>query len=150
MKKQNNKGFSLVELIVVIAIMAVLVGVLAPQYMKYVNNAKISTDITNVDNAVNAINAAIADTTITEDEIATIMAAEDAFAEACEEAGFEVPASKLNGKFVNFSMDSVQGVKYLDIEVGEGTYQIYPNPNNTTASDDVNIGVNDATKGLKK
>ena len=29
-KKMNNKGFSLVELIVVIAIMAVLIGVLAP------------------------------------------------------------------------------------------------------------------------
>ncbi|HKM34419.1 MAG TPA: prepilin-type N-terminal cleavage/methylation domain-containing protein, partial [Lachnospiraceae bacterium] len=27
----NNKGFSLVELIIVIAIMAVLVGILAPQ-----------------------------------------------------------------------------------------------------------------------
>ena len=35
-KQKNNKGFSLVELIVVIAIMAVLVGVLAPQFIKYV------------------------------------------------------------------------------------------------------------------
>ena len=32
-KKMNNKGFSLVELIIVIAIMAVLIAVLAPQYM---------------------------------------------------------------------------------------------------------------------
>lgn len=37
-KQKNNKGFSLVELIVVIAIMAVLVGVLAPQLMKYVES----------------------------------------------------------------------------------------------------------------
>ncbi|MBP3295880.1 MAG: prepilin-type N-terminal cleavage/methylation domain-containing protein, partial [Lachnospiraceae bacterium] len=28
---KNNKGFSLVELIIVIAIMAILVGVMAPQ-----------------------------------------------------------------------------------------------------------------------
>ncbi|MCQ2541905.1 MAG: prepilin-type N-terminal cleavage/methylation domain-containing protein, partial [Lachnospiraceae bacterium] len=28
---KNNKGFSLVELIIVIAIMAILVGVIAPQ-----------------------------------------------------------------------------------------------------------------------
>ena len=33
MKKMNNKGFSLVELIIVIAIMAVLIVVLAPQYL---------------------------------------------------------------------------------------------------------------------
>lgn len=35
-KSLTNKGFSLVELIIVIAIMAVLVGVLAPQFLKYV------------------------------------------------------------------------------------------------------------------
>ncbi len=46
--KKNNKGFSLVELIVVIAIMAVLVGVLAPQFIKYVEKSRISTDIQNM------------------------------------------------------------------------------------------------------
>ena len=48
-KKMNNKGFSLVELIVVIAIMAVLVGVLAPQFIKYVEKSRESTDIQNCD-----------------------------------------------------------------------------------------------------
>ena len=44
MKKTNNKGFSLVELIIVIAIMAILVGVLAPQYLKYVEKSRVSAD----------------------------------------------------------------------------------------------------------
>ncbi|MCM1143504.1 MAG: prepilin-type N-terminal cleavage/methylation domain-containing protein, partial [Lachnoclostridium sp.] len=35
-KEMNNKGFSLVELIIVIAIMVILVAVLAPQYLRYV------------------------------------------------------------------------------------------------------------------
>lgn len=64
-KEMNNKGFSLVELIIVIAIMAVLVGVLAPQYLKYVSNSKVSTDITNAGNLNTAFSAAIADGTLT-------------------------------------------------------------------------------------
>ena len=45
MKKMNNKGFSLVELIIVIAIMAILIVVLAPQYLKYVERSRNSTDL---------------------------------------------------------------------------------------------------------
>ena len=41
-KKLNNKGFSLIELIIVVAIMAVLIGVLAPQYLKYVEKSRVS------------------------------------------------------------------------------------------------------------
>ncbi len=55
MKKMNNKGFSLVELIIVIAIMAVLIVVLAPQYLKYVEKSRNSTDVTNATEIVTAI-----------------------------------------------------------------------------------------------
>lgn len=60
-KKMNNKGFSLVELIIVIAIMAVLIGVLAPQYLKYVERSRVSTDVTNAQEIASAVSAAIAD-----------------------------------------------------------------------------------------
>ena len=52
---KNNKGFSLVELIIVIAIMAVLVGVLAPTYLQYVEKSKKSNDVQTVDSIVNAL-----------------------------------------------------------------------------------------------
>ena len=60
-KQKNNKGFSLVELIVVIAIMAVLVGVLAPQLIRYVEKSRESTDIQNCDNIVTALKSFYAD-----------------------------------------------------------------------------------------
>lgn len=60
-KSLTNKGFSLVELIIVIAIMAVLVGVLAPQYLKHVQRSRVSTDIQNAEEIATAINVAISD-----------------------------------------------------------------------------------------
>ena len=62
---KNNKGFSLVELIIVIAIMAVLVGVLAPTYLQYVEKSKKSNDVTTVDSIVNAIEVCAIDPEVT-------------------------------------------------------------------------------------
>ncbi len=55
MKKMNNKGFSLVELIIVIAIMAILIVVLAPQYLRYVERSRNSTDMQNATSIVEAL-----------------------------------------------------------------------------------------------
>lgn len=60
-KKLNNKGFSLVELIIVIAIMAVLIGVLAPQYLKYVEKSRVSADADQVDILISAVEIYSAD-----------------------------------------------------------------------------------------
>ncbi len=64
MKKQKslgNKGFSLVELIIVIAIMAILVGVLAPQLIKYVERSRQAKDRNAVDAVHTAITTALLD-----------------------------------------------------------------------------------------
>lgn len=54
-QKLNNKGFSLVELIIVIAIMAVLIGVLAPQYLKYVERSRQSADLDNYQQVITTV-----------------------------------------------------------------------------------------------
>lgn len=43
--RKANKGFTLVELIIVIAVMAVLTVVVAPQYLKYVESSREATDV---------------------------------------------------------------------------------------------------------
>ena len=60
-KEMNNKGFSLVELIVVIAIMAVLVGILAPQFLRYVEKSRLQKDNTAISEIANAAKTACAE-----------------------------------------------------------------------------------------
>lgn len=61
MKKMNNKGFSLIELIIVIAIMAVLVAIIAPNLTKYLGKSKSQTDKTNIDEIKKQFKNAISD-----------------------------------------------------------------------------------------
>lgn len=65
MKKSiNDRGFSLVELVIVIAIMAVLISLLAPQYIKYVEKSKYTSDDELIATIHNVIALAVTDENI--------------------------------------------------------------------------------------
>lgn len=124
-KSLTNKGFSLVELIIVIAIMAVLVGVLAPQYLKYVKSSKISTDITNAQEIATAFNTAIADQKIT---AAGSQSGAGGAAVTDVENMTKFPTSKVNAAYVwvvTYDLNSgVTSIK-LGTDATHGT-EIYP------------------------
>lgn len=56
----NNKGFSLVELIIVIAIMAILAGAIAPALIRYIDKSRISNDVSSCKTIKTAVETAMA------------------------------------------------------------------------------------------
>lgn len=72
MSQKNNKGFSLVELIVVVAIMAVLMGVLVPTLVKNVEKSKKQKDASAIEEIRSTMVTTLADPTYSDIE-ATIV-----------------------------------------------------------------------------
>ena len=66
---KNNKGFSLIELIIVIAIMAILVAIIAPNLTKYLGKSKAETDKKNIDEVRHQVYNCISQATINEEKV---------------------------------------------------------------------------------
>jgi len=117
MKKMNNKGFSLVELIIVIAIMAVLIGVMAPQFLKYVEQSRRATDITNAQEIATAIQVGIADSLLKDEATAVITST-------------NVPnltvEPKVKGNLAGEDFTAHYDAKTGLVEVYAGKYELYP------------------------
>lgn len=153
MKKTNNKGFSLVELIVVIAIMAVLIVVLAPQFTKYVERSRNSTDKQNATAIVTAVQVWASETEIPSGE--TALAADTtgtavtvsatgatvgtgtnnaAITSALKNAGIDTTKTKCASKTawtsytITFKVDNAGVVSYTynPVEIGGGTTPATP------------------------
>ena len=59
--KKNNKGFSLVELIVVVLIIAIIAVALAPQVIKWVGSARENTEKNQLATIKSAVDTVVAD-----------------------------------------------------------------------------------------
>ena len=70
---KKNKGFSLVELIIVIAIMAILAAAIAPALIRYIDKSRRADDVTAAGTINSSMSAALANEDIY-DEIFTVSA----------------------------------------------------------------------------
>ena len=59
--RKNNKGFSIVELIVVVLIIAIIAVALAPQVVKYVQKSRDNVALNNAATIKSAVQAAVAE-----------------------------------------------------------------------------------------
>ena len=144
MKKQKgmgNKGFSLVELIIVIAIMAILVGVLAPQLLKYVERSRQAKDTQAVDTVHTAIVTAMLDPVV-DDAPATATYASLAalYADSADHSKFVKAVQEIANQS---DATKIEGAAFTSKAYQNQTIAIDIKDNKVTCTVAVNSGVTD-------
>ncbi|MCM1498137.1 MAG: type II secretion system GspH family protein [Clostridium sp.] len=155
--KKTNKGFSMVELIIVIAIMAILAGALAPALIKYINKSRVSTDIQTANTIATSIQTALADekgydaatNVSTAAAVSGIYGTGDAFKEAFTNAcgGSAAPKTKASKCMKGGSLTSGGDFYYtlnkeqsqITIFASDSAHVLYPTASECLTNDDNSV-----------
>lgn len=115
-EKKDNKGFSLVELIIVIAIMAILVGIVGTQVLPYIDKSRHAKDVQVLSGLCTDATAAYssAASELTESIYTITIDSKVSVSGGSDTAG----ATKLQNAFAEYN--GVTNVKDLKLESKEG------------------------------
>jgi type IV pilus assembly protein PilA len=135
--KKNNKGFSLVELIIVIAIMAILAGALAPALIKYINKSRRSADISNADTIRTAVQTTLSNEEVVDAGVAsgtisgTVSEFKGTKVNACFGAEFTsiLGSTNVTQKYFNKGQQF-----YIEMNFGDNTVTVYDKSGGTPIS----------------
>lgn len=105
---KSNKGFSLVELIIVIAIMAILVGLMVPFLIVYIEKTNVSSDIQLADTVRSAMLCAATDAKVVEDPDSRPYLAD-------MEDGTAVDVTSIGDSVLKDSFEEILGMTVSDI-----------------------------------
>ncbi|MFV0342914.1 MAG: type II secretion system protein [Anaerocolumna sp.] len=142
-KKLNNKGFSLVELIIVIGIMAILSGALAPQVIKYLDKSRKAADIQTAQTIATAVNAALTNEqayaqAYASDGVTVLL--ESLSVSADDDDALETEIKSLLGSIPTPKFDSATNKTFIVVfNKADKTFNVYASPAAATAGDEKNV-----------
>lgn len=144
----KEKGFSLVELIIVMAIMAILVGVVASQVIPYMEKSRQAKDQQQLSSVCTDLVSSIAQTSADNGEVSAFNAIELSGLEANLAQNFAETRGKSS---IADAYDAVKD-KFKSkaaTDTSKGNKKIFVNYNNTTGVVTVYMTKNGASNGAK-
>lgn len=157
---KNNKGFSLVELIIVIAIMAILVGVIAPILFIYLNKSQVSADTQLCSNIREAIYISMHDNDIvisdddSKEQIDLISSGNIVALNSLNDSefvrnvndivGYDISSDNNNREHFRTKIAKENGVIYTQFY--KGNYYVWINGSDSSGRDKSVITASDATE----
>ena len=123
--KKNNKGFTLMEMLIVVAIIAVLVAIAIPTFTSSLNKARVATDEANIRAGYASAMLKIlnSDTAIADNTAYTLNT--DGSVSTADETGKTAYTTKGNAKKVNATSIDIAGQAVTSWEADKGVTYTY-------------------------